>query len=40
MSVVDIIEKLTIDISTSTGCNFFWGEEEMPEALKSIVEEE
>ena len=39
-SVAEAIKNLTIDISTSTGCVIFWGEEEMPEALKAVVEED
>lgn len=40
MNITDVIEKLVIDISTSTGCTVFWGEEEMPEALKEITDDE
>ena len=37
--VGDWLVGLADEISTSTGCTFFWGEPEMPECLRENTEE-
>lgn len=37
--VTALLEDLAGDILTSTGCPFVWGEVELPECLRSEVEE-